>query len=297
MSLQFKSLDQLIKESLNYQYNEQLSMTFYFKLCNQLLNKTIAIFDYQQWKNKIKSNEKLSENLITDNGMEWCFILQMRYLDLMNNRLTYHSQFVLEAKNASSLMVKKEFISRMQNEVPFVIENVEWLKEKLKNRYIDLQNYKEKELLKNKQYMELKHLKEHVKDENTLRKNILIKQQLNNSPDEYPINIELSRQKQLEKDRFLQSIKRKNSQQELQQLTMQNKKIKYGIEDLVSSLSSNENNSITTSFSSSNSTVNTGYVLPVLTPHNSNDNLVSLPTSNLAKSTDADLIKYSLPKL
>ncbi|OBA27277.1 hypothetical protein HANVADRAFT_52319 [Hanseniaspora valbyensis NRRL Y-1626] len=297
MSLQFKSLDQLIKESLNYQYNEQLSMTFYFKLCNQLLNKTIAIFDYQQWKNKIKSNDKLSENLITNNGMEWCFILQMRYLDLMNNRLTYHSQFVLEAKNASSLMVKKEFISRMQNEVPFVIENVEWLKEKLKNRYIDLQNYKEKELLKNKQYMELKHLKEHVKDENTLRKNILIKQQLTNSTDEYPINIELSRQKQLEKDRFLQSIKRKNSQQELQQLTMQNKKIKYGIEDLVSSLSSNENNTNNASFSTSNSTVNPGYVLPVLTPHNSNDNLVSLPTSNLAKSTDADLIKYSLPKL
>lgn len=289
MSLQFKSLAQLNKESLNYQYNEQLSMTFYFKLCEQLLNKTIAIFDYQQWKMTIRENENFGGDLITDNGMEWCFILQMRYLDLMNNKLTYHSQFDLGGKDPMLIPIRREFIHKMKNEVPLIMENVEWLKDQLQRRYEGLQNYKEKAMLMDKKYMEIKHLKDHVKDENTLRKNILIKQQLNHSTDDFPISIELSRERQFEKDRFLQSIKRKNSQQELQHLAVQPKKIKYGIEDLVSSLSSAKDHGFS-------STLNTGYVLPTLTPHNSSENLSTLSDGCVPRASGDDLIKYNLPK-
>ncbi|XBW34827.1 hypothetical protein QEN19_000393 [Hanseniaspora menglaensis] len=294
MSLQFTSLEQLNKESLNFQYNEQLSMTFYFKLCEQLLNKTVAIFDYQKWKLKIKNNEKLSLELINDNGMEWSFILQMRYLDLMNNRLPNHTQFLLPTNDVKGSSLRQEFIKKLQTEVPFVIENVEWLKERLKLRYNDLQCYKDKKFLDDKEYTELLHLKKHIKDENTLRKNILIQQQLNNLQDEFPINIELSREKQIEKDKFLQNIKRKASEQELNKLTIQSKKIKYGIEDLVSSLSST--NKVINS-SQNNSKITSGYKLPVLTPSNSNENLNSLVTCNSKNKFSDNLIKYSLPNL
>lgn len=289
MSLQFTSLEQLNKESLNYQYNEQLSLAFYFKLCDQLLNKTVAIFDYQKWKVKLQNNENLSTDLITDNGMEWCFILQMRYLDLMNNRLVYHSEFVFGGKHGNEKNLRQEFVNRMQNEVAVVIENVAWLKEKLKSRYEDLKNYKEKKLLADKEYMELKTLKEHIKDENTLRKNALLRQQGNNLTEDFPINIDLSRSKQFEKDRFLQNIKRKNSHQQLQYLEIQSKKIKYGMDDLVSSLSSSENGALRPA--GVDLKRNPGYVLPVLTPHNSSENLVA------ANSANNTVIRYNLPDL
>lgn len=266
-------------------------MTFYFKLCEQLLNKTIAIFDYQQWKTIIRENENLGGDLITDNGMEWCFILQMRYLDLMNNKMTYHSQFDLGGKDPMLISVRKEFIHKMKNEVPVIMENVEWLKDQLKRRYEGLQNYKEKALLMDKKYMEIKHLKDYVKDENTLRKSLLVKQQLNRSSDDFPISIELSRERQFEKDRFLQNIKRKNSQKELQHLTGQTKKIKYGIEDLVSSLSSASGK-----VHSLSSASNAGYILPKLTPHNSSEKLNTLADGRVPRSSSDDRIKYSLPK-
>ncbi|CAI8493868.1 unnamed protein product [Hanseniaspora opuntiae] len=99
MSLQFKTLHQLNTESLNYQYNEQLSLNFYFKLSDQLLSKTLAIFDYQKWKMMLKYDDNLKEPTISDNAMEWCYILQMRYLDLINNKLTIHPGFLRFFKN------------------------------------------------------------------------------------------------------------------------------------------------------------------------------------------------------
>ena len=131
MSLQFKSLQQLNAESTNYQYNEQLSLSFYFKLCDQLLNKTFAIFDYQKWKVKLEYDESLKDKMITDNAMEWCYILQMRYLDIVNNKLTSHSEFLVNENTTQLMMIRKQLIHRIKNEVPLIIENVEWLKEQL----------------------------------------------------------------------------------------------------------------------------------------------------------------------
>lgn len=283
MSLQFKSLQQLNSESINYQYNEQLSLNFYFKLCDQLLNKTFAIFDYQKWKLKLKFDDSLKDNVITDNAMEWCYILQMRYLDLVNNKLTSHSEFLVNENSVQLMMIRKQLIHRIKDEVPLIIENVEWLKEQLKRKYKDLERNKHHELLNDLEAKKIQDLKKLVKEETDFRKEAVLKYNLHHTSDEFNSNIQLSRQHQIEKDQFIQSIKRKT---QIQQHDSQQKKIKYGVEDLVSSLSTRSSS---------------GYSLPVLTPHASSDNLSLLDYNTKNNSNtirnDENCIKYTLPKL
>ena len=283
MSLQFKSLQQLNAESTNYQYNEQLSLSFYFKLCDQLLNKTFAIFDYQKWKVKLEYDESLKDKMITDNAMEWCYILQMRYLDIVNNKLTSHSEFLVNENTTQLMMIRKQLIHRIKNEVPLIIENVEWLKEQLKLKYDDLEKNKHHELLNDLEAKKVQDLKKLVREETGVRKEAILKYNLHNTSDEYNRNIQLSRQHQIEKDQFIQSIKRKT---QLRQQDSQKKKIKYGVEDLVSSL---------------NTRPSFGYSLPILTPHASSDNLSKLNSNTRSNSNisrnEENCIKYTLPKL
>ena len=283
MSLQFKSLQQLNAESTNYQYNEQLSLSFYFKLCDQLLNKTFAIFDYQKWKVKLEYDESLKDKMITDNAMEWCYILQMRYLDIVNNKLTSHSEFLVNENTTQLMMIRKQLIHRIKNEVPLIIENVEWLKEQLKLKYDDLEKNKHHELLNDLEAKKVQDLKKLVREETGVRKEAILKYNLHNTSDEYNSNIQLSRQHQIEKDQFIQSIKRKT---QLRQQDSQKKKIKYGVEDLVSSL---------------NTRPSFGYSLPILTPHASSDNLSQLNSNTRSNSNisrnEENCIKYTLPKL
>ncbi len=44
-------------------------------------------------------------------------------------------------------MIRKQLIHRLKDEVPLIIENVEWLKEQLKRKYKDLERNKHHELL------------------------------------------------------------------------------------------------------------------------------------------------------
>lgn len=268
-------------ESLNYQYNEQLSLNFYFKLSDQLLNKTLAIFDYQKWKNMLKYDDNLNEPTITDNAMEWCYILQMRYLDLINNKLTMHSDFLSSLKTTEVLYLKNKLILKIKNEVPLIIENVEWLKERLTKKYDNLEKVNQNTILNDLEARKIQDLKRLVKEETEVRREAVLKYNMQTTSDEFNNNMQLSRQQQIEKDKFIQNIKRKTNMQNDTQM----KKIKYGAEDLVSSL--------TTGPSS-------GYSLPVLTPHPSSDNLNLLnytsKGNNLSRKED-NAIKYTLPRL
>lgn len=281
MSLQFKSLQQLNAESLNYQYNEQLSLNFYFKLSDQLLNKTLAIFDYQKWKMMLKYDDNLREPTISDNAMEWCYILQMRYLDLINNKLTMHSEFLTLSKTTENNNLKNKLIVKIKNEVPLIIENVEWLKQRLTDKYTNLGNVHQNTLLNDFEAKKIQDLKKLVREETDFRREAVLKYNMQTTSDEFNSNMQLSRQQQIEKDKFIQNIKRKtNTQNEIQM-----KKLKYGTEDLVSSL---------------NTRSSSGYSLPVLTPHPSSDNLNSLKCTmdgnNISKKEEK-CIKYTLPRL
>lgn len=281
MSLQFKTLHQLNTESLNYQYNEQLSLNFYFKLSDQLLSKTLAIFDYQKWKMMLKYDDNLKEPTISDNAMEWCYILQMRYLDLINNKLTIHPGFLRSSKTTENINLKNKLILKIKNEVPLIIENVQWLKERLTDKYANLEKVHQNTMLNDFEAKKIQDLKKLVREETDVRREAVLKYNMQTTSDELNSNMQLSRQQQIEKDKFIQNIKRKTNIQNETQM----KKIKYGTEDLVSSLTPRHTS---------------GYSLPVLTPHPSSDNLNTL-TYNLkdtSSSRKEDIgIKYTLPRL
>ncbi|CCH59854.1 hypothetical protein TBLA_0C00380 [Henningerozyma blattae CBS 6284] len=118
-----KSSKQLQSEAKDYVYNPNTSLKIYLKVCVSILDK--------------------AQNCFQSNDLQTAYIYYYRYLDLLTNKLSNHSQLKCDSSSTgekyTSNIERQEYFQLIKLEVPAVLKIVEDLTKKIDLDYNKLQ--------------------------------------------------------------------------------------------------------------------------------------------------------------